>query len=243
MFGRVSVLAILLAALVSAAAVAGEGDVFIYDAAVSEAIDVDQFTKTGQVTVLEGPSDFCETEGGPAPPPYPQIHVWEPGYEQLGASSADTDGIWFVTPGKHWKKHRLVLVLWKIRIPKAGYRLASEFERDLTLSLWVDWDQNESWDKDELLVRKNVDIERKFPTDKESVCVYYLTCFRVPDVTKMATASSWWWNRGKSEIRHYWVRGSVAYDNTDVSPDGEQLFGEAEDYRVSYKVTGKPEGR
>jgi hypothetical protein len=49
-----------------------------------------------------------------------------------------------------------------------------------------------------------------------------------------------WWDGWKQEILYFWVRGSLAYDDPDVSPDGEQLFGEAEDYRVSYmKITRK----
>ncbi len=34
-----------------------------------------------------------------------------------------------------------------------------------------------------------------------------------------------------------WVRGIVSYDDPDVSPDGEQIFGEVEDYRVAYMKT------
>jgi hypothetical protein len=34
-----------------------------------------------------------------------------------------------------------------------------------------------------------------------------------------------------------WVRGIVSYDDPDVSPDGEQIFGEVEDYRVAYMQT------
>ena len=36
--------------------------------------------------------------------------------------------------------------------------MASEFEEDLTLSLWVDWDQSEMWEKDELEVRKSINL-------------------------------------------------------------------------------------
>jgi hypothetical protein len=34
-----------------------------------------------------------------------------------------------------------------------------------------------------------------------------------------------------------WARGVLSYDDPDVSPDVEQLFGEAEDYQVSYFET------
>ncbi len=105
--------------------------------------------------------------------------------------------------------------------------------------LWVDWDQDEVWDKDELEIRSNLNIAHCFPTDKETKCIYYLTCFRIPDVTQMASSDWWWWKKWNKDIRHFWVRGSLAYDDPDVSPDGEQLFGEAEDYRVSYMVIEK----
>ena len=149
------------------------------------------------------------------------------------------DGIWFINLGRHWVKNRLALVLWKVRVPNANERLASEFDEDLTLSMWVDWDQDEMWDKGELEVRKNVNISHCFPTTKSTLCVYYLTCFRVPDVTQMASSDWWWWKKWNKEIRYFWVRGSLAYDDQVVSPDGEQLFGEAEDYRVSYMVIEK----
>ena len=31
----------------------------------------------------------------------------------------------------------------------------------------------------------------------------------------------------------------MAYDDPDVSPDGEQIFGEVEDYRVTYMMQNK----
>jgi hypothetical protein len=69
--------------------------------------------------------------------------------------------------------------------------------------------------------------------------VYYLTCFRVPDVTQMASSDWWWWKKWNKEIRYFWTRCNMTYDDPDVSPDGEQLFGEVEDYRVSYMVIEK----
>jgi hypothetical protein len=239
MFRRMSVAAFLLAAVFSAApAFGGDGDVYLYDQAVANEIDVGRFTQTGEVAFLTGISKFCDTEHGPAPDPYPHIHCWEPGMEQLGASNVEMDGIWFINLGGHWVKNRLALVLWKVRIPNANLRTASEFENDVTLSMWVDWDQNEMWDKDELQVRSSFNLADRFPTTKETMTVYYLTCFRVPDIEQMMS-SEWWWWKSQKDIRYLWVRGTVVYDDPDVSPDGEQLFGEAEDYRVSYMVTSQ----
>ncbi len=240
---RVPVLSIVVAIVMYAAAAhGGEGDVYIVDDAVTSQIDVGAFEKTGKVTMLEGPSEFCETERGPAPPPYPQIQVREPGYEQLGVSGGETDGVWFINGGRHWTKNRSVLVLWKIRVPDADRRAVQEYGRDMTLSLWVDWDESESWEPGELVVRRDVNIAHRLPTDRSNVTVYYLTCFRVPDVTDMPSANSGWGSGGNHEFRHFWVRGTLAYDDPDVSPDGEQVFGEAEDYRVSYRVRGGHRG-
>ena len=147
MFGRKLGPSLLLAvALTATAAFAGEGDLFIYDEAVTKQVDVESFVKTGKVAPLNGSGEFCESGGGPAPESYPRIHIWEPGYEQLGASESDADGIWFITAGRYWKKNRMALVLWKVRVPDASSRKTSEYGEDMTLSLWVDWNQNETWD-------------------------------------------------------------------------------------------------
>jgi len=236
MFRRMSVAAFLLAAVFSASPVlAGDGDVHLFDEAIADEVDVGRFTQKGEVAFLRGISKFCETGLGPAPDPYPQVHVWEHDYEHLGASSAEVDGIWFINLGNHWVKNKFALVLCKIVVPNANQRMASEFEEDLTFSMWVDWDQSEMWDKDELQVQTHFNIADQFPTTEETLTVYYLTGFRVPDVEEMMDAEGWKdkWNK---EIRYYWVRSSLACDDPDVSPDGEQLFGEYEDYRVSYMV-------
>jgi hypothetical protein len=243
MIRRMSVMAFLLAVVISATpAFGGDDEVYMYDQGVETEVDVGRFTQKGDVAFTKAVSRYCDGMIGPAPDPYPSVQLWEPDYEILGASGAEIDGLWFINWGRHWVKNRLGLVLWKIRIPNANQRMASEFEQDMTLSLWVDWDENEMWDKRELEIRSHFNIGHCFPTDEESLTIYYLTCFRVPDVTEMAT-SQWWWNGGnwKKEIRNYWVRGTLAYDDPDVSPDGEQLFGEVEDYRVSYMlITRRP---
>ena len=239
MFRRMSVAAFLLVAVISALpALADDGDVYLYDNSVADDIDVGRFTQKGEVAFLVGISKFCDTGHGPAPEPYPQIHIWQPGMEQLGASSVQVDGVWFINWGQHWVKNKKALVLWKIRVPNANQRMASEFEQDLTLSMWVDWDQSEMWDKDELEIRSSFNIADRFPTTKETLTVYYLTSFRVPDVEDMMDSEGWR-QKWDKDIRYFWTRCTVACDDPDVSPDGEQLFGECEDYRVSYMVLTK----
>jgi hypothetical protein len=233
MIRRMSFLTFLLLVVVSAAPSYGV-DAYLYDEIVVGEVDVGRFTTTGEVAFLRGVAKFSETDLGPAPAPYPQIQLWEPDYENTGASNAQVDGIWFINLGQHWVKNRLALVLWKIVIPNANSRMTSEFAEDLTISLWVDWDQGDMWDKDELMLRDHLNISHLLPTEDETLCVYYLTAFRVPDVTQMESSKKW--QNPNLDIRFYWVRGTLAYDDPDVSPDGNQLFGEAEDYRVSYLV-------
>jgi hypothetical protein len=236
-----SFLAFLLVAVVSTAPSFG-GNVYLYDESVAGAVDLGHFTSTGEVAFLRGISNFGEVNKGPAPAPYPQVAVWEPDYEFLGASSIETDGMWFINLGKYWVKNKMALVLWKIRVPNANARMLSEFEEDFTLSLWVDWDENEMWEKDELMIRKHLDIDHRLPTDDETVVVYYLTGFKVPDITNMASSGCSWWKGWNHEIKNFWIRGSLAYDDSDVSPDGNQLFGEVEDYRIGYKLVGLQKG-
>jgi hypothetical protein len=238
MIRRMSILAILLAVVVSAVPAFG-GDVYMYDADVADEVDIGRFTDKGEVAFLTGTGKFCETDKGPAPEPYPHIHMWAPGYEVLGASNAQIDGILFINLGNHWVKNRLALVLWKITIPNANARMASEFGEDMTLTMWVDWDQNEMWDKDEVVIRKHLGIGQYFPTTDETLTFYYLSGFRVPDITNMMVSEAAWKQKNNKEIRRFWVRGALSCDDADNSPDGEQLFGEAEDYRVSYMLTNK----
>lgn len=238
MIRRMSMIAFLLAVVVSAAPAYG-GDVYMYDQSVAGDVDIGRFTQKGEVAFLTGIGKFCDVDRGPAPEPYPHIHMWEPGYEDLGASNAEIDGILFINLGGHWVKNKLALVLWKIQIPNANARMASEFEEDLTVTMWVDWDQNEKWDKDEVTIRRHFNIGHLFPTTDETITLYYLSGFRVPDITQILVAEASWKAKSNKEIRRFWVRGTIACDDPDVSPDGEQLFGEAEDYRVSYMLTNK----
>jgi hypothetical protein len=234
-----SVAAFLLAAVFSASpALGGDGDVYLYNEAIADQVDVGRFTQKGEVAFLKGIGKFCDTGRGPAPDPYPQIHVWEHDFEHIGASSVQVDGILFINLGNHWVKGKFALLLYKIIVPNANQRMANEFEEDFSLSMWVDWDQDETWDKGELEIRNHFNIADQFPTTEETLTVYYLTGFRVPDVENMMGSERWKdkWNK---ELRHYWVRSSLVCDDPDVSPDGEQLFGEVEDYRVSYMVITK----
>jgi len=236
MFRRMSVLTFLLFAVVYASPTYG-GDVYLYDNAVVPEVDIGRYLASGEAFFGNGFGAECKYTKGPAPEPYPQILIWENTFEQLGASNVQIDGIRFINIGQHWMKHKLALVLWKIRVPNASLRLPSEFAEDLTLTFWVDWDQSESWDKDEVAIRCHLNLEKYFPTTKGTLVFWYLTAFRVPDVTEMD--SNWWWNKPEKDIRYLWTRATIAYDDSDVSPDGQQLFGEAEDYRVSYMVETK----
>jgi hypothetical protein len=192
---------------------------------------------TGDVDFSTGLGSIKMVDFGPAPPPYPHIHVWEQHHESLGPSW-DHDGIRFVNVGNHWVKGQLALVLWIIQLPDATQRDASEYQEDVTLSMWVDWDQDEAWSKSEKVMTHHLNLHDLMPATEEPMTVYYLTGFWVPDVQAMMLDNGRWWD-WKKEIRQYWVRGVLAYDDPDMSPDGEQLFGEVEDYRVSYMVMNK----
>jgi hypothetical protein len=227
-------LVVLLVLVVFAVPTYGNDDVYLYDDSITPEVDIGKYLSTGEVQLITGLCYPSQPIKGPAPEPYPQVHVWEHEFEHLGASSVQVDGVYFLQRGGFWTKNRMILVLWKLRVPNASSRMASEFENDLTLSLWVDWDQSEMWEKDELEVRKSINLQNKFPTEKETLCIYYLTGFKAVDLDMMMSANH---GRGwKKEVRHLWVRGSLAYDDMDVSPDGEQLFGEVEDYQVVYRV-------
>jgi hypothetical protein len=214
------------------------GDVFLYNEDIADEVDVGRFTEKGEVAFLTGIAKYLDANKGPAPDPYPHVHTWEAGIEQLGSSNVEMDGILFINQGQHWVKNKLALVLCKIVIPNANQRMASEFAEDMTISMWVDWDQSETWDKDELQIRNHFNLADQFPTDDETITVYYLTAFHVPDVEEMLSSEKGW-KQWQKDIRYYWVRGTLACDDPDVSPDGEQLFGEVEDYRVSYMFSGK----
>ncbi len=166
---------------------------------------------------------------GPAPEPYPQVHVWEKRIEQLGISHAECDGIYFQN-GNIWVPQKKIFVVWRIRIPNASARLASEFEQDLNVALWVDWNLSEDWEKNEEVVRASLNIQEHFPNEYSHLDIEFLTYFRVPDVTVFAA------HCGGIEFfkEKLWTRGVLSFCDADASPNGESVFGEVEDYQVCY---------
>jgi GEVED domain len=167
---------------------------------------------------------------GPAPAPYPTAKIWDKGIEQLGASFSVCDGITFVN-GPNWVPTKEAVILWIIRIPNPSMRLSSEFERDLTLQLWVDWNENRAWDRNERVICENLNVRNLFPSTARYIEVQYLTSFIVPYVGG---------HEGGSGAMKYetkvWARGGLTYDDNDASPAGQALFGEYEDYQLLYQV-------
>jgi hypothetical protein len=203
----------------------------LYSSNLPPEVNLQAYVDAGEIKLTGGleckPPAVVPT---PAPPPYPQPVVWEKGIEQLGPSAAKCDGIWFIT-GNNWQPRRLALVLWKIRIPEATKRLGSEFGRDLTLSLWIDSNENKMWDRNEKVLSENFNIKRMFPTRCSTLEIWYLTCFFIPPVTSAGV------NCGRGMTKYetkLWVRGALSYDDPDVSPAGQALFGEFEDYQMNY---------
>lgn len=213
------------------------GDVYLYDDAIADQIDVEQYLLTGDVSYNTGNGNVSKVDPGPAPSPYPQVHVWEQHYESLGPSW-EHDGIRFINVGHNWVKGKVALVLWVIEVPSATQRMASEFEEDVTLAMWVDWDGDNQWAKSEKVMTHHINMHDLMPGGTDPVRVFYLTGFQVPDLEAQMSADARWWD-WKKDYRKLWVRGVLAYDDPDVSPDGEQLFGEVEDYRVTYMLQNK----
>lgn len=227
----------LLLALCPVFVLAGSGDVYLYDEAIAAEVDIESYLLTGDVSFKTGTGNIAKVVPGPAPPPYPQVHVWEKDVEHLGPSS-DHDGIRFVNAGANWVRNKLALVLWIIEVPGATERMTPEFEEDVTLAMWVDWDGDGQWAKSEKVMTHHLDLHDLVPAGTEPMRVFYLTGFRLPDLEAMMLANKRWWS-WKKEYRKLWVRGVLAYDDPDVSPDGEQLFGDVEDFRVTYMIQNK----
>jgi hypothetical protein len=209
-------------------------NIYLYDPSVATDIDLNAYLLNGTVRQPNGQGFFHYVQKGPAPSGFPTIDVSERSFEYLGASRTQIDGVIFVNHGNYYVPMRKALVLWTIRIPNASSRTRSEFQSDLTLSLWVDWNQDTLWKPGERMIVKSLNLADQFPTTADEIVVSYLTSFRVPDVTEM-TSNAKYGNSGK-DIRYMWARALVAYDDADVSPDGDQLFGEYEDYRVAYYI-------
>jgi hypothetical protein len=192
--------------------------------------DAEQWLSGGEFQLADGLGfNPPSVTPGPAPEPYPYVHVWEEGIEQLGSSHAECDGIYFQN-GKIWVPNKKIFVIWKIRIPAAYMRSASEFERDLNVALWVDWNLSEDWEKNEEVIRTSLNIGEYFPNRYEYIDIEFLTYFRVPD------ASTFTAHCGGIEFfkEKLWTRGVLSYCDADASPNGESVFGEVEDYQVCY---------
>lgn len=233
--------AFLLIVILSAGIAAAEQNIYLYSAEVVNLIDVEEYIVSGEIILNMDAGSMKNVAPGPAPEPYPQIVLWEHGIERLGATGDEMDGIRFVNHGTHWVKNRQALVLWRIDIPSASGRLPSELAEDLTVCLWVDWNQDQMWNKNEAMIRRHVNLTDYVPFTDETVHVYYLTAFRVPDLDDWLASLK----KGDNlrDVLNLWVRGVVAYDDPDMSPDGEQLFGDVEDYMVRYMRTPRPKDR
>jgi hypothetical protein len=214
-------------------------DVYLYDPVVASDVDVNTYQSSGKVLNHHGKPFSWNVSKGPAPAPFPTIAISENSFEQLGASNATIDGVIFINHGHYYVPGKKALILWIIRIPNASSRMANEFERDLTLSLFVDWNQDEAWKENERTMRKSLNLGHLFPTTHSKITVYYLSWFRVPSEADI-TALGGWHGRPDKDIRHMWARAVLAYDDPDMSADGAQLFGEYEDYFLTYFL---PRGR
>lgn len=192
-------------------------------------LNVDVWVRTGDLGVLAPVDNTKKATPGPAPAPYPVAKVWEKGIEQLGASSMVCDGLCFVN-GPLWVPGKYALILWTIRIPNPGKRLTSEFMRDLTLQLWVDWNENKTWEQRERMILQNVNVQNLISVSGPFLEIQYLTSFVIPRLAAFTGGSG----ATKYETK-LWVRGGLAYDDSDAAPMGDALFGEYEDFLVNYQ--------
>jgi hypothetical protein len=196
-----------------------------------EGVDVQAYLSTGEITLVNGDQIAAnKVLVGPAPAPYPQPVFWEKGIEQLGPTSITCDGMWFIN-GNLWQPNKIALALWKIRIPASSQRLASEFNRDLTMSLWVDTNEDKAWGKNELVFRESFNIQNWFPNNWSCLEIWYLTWFSIPSTTALGQNCGGGATKYETKL---WTRCAISYDDADVSPAGQFLFGEVEDYRFNY---------
>jgi hypothetical protein len=231
---------LLVFLVVLAAATAGaraQTRVYLYEPEVAAEVDLDAYLADGTVQQVDGQGFPKYVDRGPAPADYPTIAIAEKGFEVLGLSGVKIDGVIFVNHGQYLKPNKKALVLWMIRVPNASARSADEFEQDLTLSMWVDWNQDNAWKESERMTQKSLNIGNWFPTTHGDLYLFYLAYFTVPDVTMTMESNKKYGGSGsKKDIRHMWVRAALSYDDPDNSPDGEQLFGDSEDYRIAYRM-------
>ena len=229
-----SLLLFLLCLLLSTSTLYAGKTLYLAQDGAGTDINLNKYLSTGTIELTSsGLAGTLSVQPGPAPLPYPSAKIWEKAIEQLGSTGNTCDGIQFVN-GNLWVVNKKSLVLWKIRIPQASLRLASEFDRDLTMSLWVDWNQDKKWGKNERMIGLPINIHQYFPTSQDYVEVQYLSYFWVPsDASFYRTAQG-----GSSGVanasKRLWVRCALSYDDPDLSPAGQTLFGEVEDYLVTY---------
>jgi hypothetical protein len=233
-----SLLIFLLLLAAPLASVHAVTNIYLYDESVAADVDLNAYLANGTVQQPGGKGFFKYVDKGPAPAEYPTIAISEQTFEQLGMSNAEIDGVWFLNHGNFYVPNKKALILWVVRIPNAALRMPAELQQDLTISMWVDWNQDKAWKPGERMIHHSFNVANRFPTTDGEIVVSYLTSFEVPDVTEFMTSSAKYGNSGK-DIRYLWVRAVVSYDDTDMSPDGAQLFGEYEDYRVAYYVQNK----
>ena len=195
-----------------------------------DVMDLQTFLQTGEIQLVSGAEILPpRITPGPAPAPYPVIDIKEKRIEQLGLSSEVCDGIWFVNANL-WHPNKWALVWWKVYIPEANLRLASEFNEDITLSLWVDWNQDRKWSQNEKMLCETINLHEYFPMLESTLEIRYMTMFRIPEAAMFAAMSE-----GNERIEtKVWARGVISYDDPDTSPDGECLFGEYEDFNIHY---------
>jgi len=209
-----------------------ENVIRLYQEELLSEVDIDAYLQSGEINLLGG-LELVPPKAipGPAPDPYPHVHMWEAGIEQLGPSSGACDGIYFVN-GPVWHPKKYALILWKVVIPDPFERLQTEFERDLTLSMWVDWNQDQSWGKNEKMINLSFNIQEYMPGSGGNLEIQYLTMFRIPQASIVnAMLPGGGTKQGAAKL---WARGMISYDDPDTSPDGECLFGEVEDWQVHY---------
>jgi hypothetical protein len=230
--------ALLLAVVVLTAAPASialsAGEIYLHDDTVANEIDIERFVRTGEIVMVSGEPAVTTGDPLPVPDTYQPLRILQPGFEQLGTSPAAADGIRFIANGQVWKKNHLVVVAWKIRIPDTSQRATSDFDDPLTVSLWVDWDRSGSWDGNELVIRRDVDVTSRTLDRREPVTLFFVTAFRVPDIPPDSRTTSDHGHGGG--VVPLWVRGTVAYADSRPGPAGDQLFGDVEDYRVNYEI-------
>ncbi len=232
----VSILAVLLFLIFLSPTARAETIVYLCQEGLNGEINMDSYLSQGLISLVAGTTVNQKTRPGPAPAPYPAITMWEQGIEQLGKDFTAIDaGIQFT--GRNWSPGSRVLVLWKIRVYNPALRLPIEFEDDLNLALWVDWNQDGIWSKDERMIGTSFNIHKLVPTDADQLEIRYLSWFDIPDDTDLfrvlGTNAPATPNKDEKSV---WIRGLLSYDDPDSSPDGNCLFGEYEDYLVTYKI-------